>query len=110
MSDEQAEIRALAEAEERAIPHGLVHCLELGGISFDRASFEPGWRWSEHAEEDWCRQRHHGYLVAGRMRFLMQNGTEHEAAAGDVYLIPAGHDSWVVGDEPCVALDLHIVT
>jgi len=23
-----------------------------------------------------------------------------------VYLIPPGHDSWIVGDEPWVALDL----
>ena len=31
---------------------------------------------------------------------------EFDAAAGQVYLIPPGHDAWVVGNEPCVALDL----
>ena len=40
------------------------------------------------------------------MGFRMDDGTELEARAGDVYLIPAGHDAWVVGDEPCVALDV----
>ena len=36
----------------------------------------------------------------------MDDGTEIDAEAGDVYLIPPGHDAWVVGTEPCVALDL----
>jgi len=40
------------------------------------------------------------------MRFRMDDGAEMEASAGDVYLIPPGHDSWVVGEEPCVAIDL----
>jgi hypothetical protein len=40
------------------------------------------------------------------MRFWMEDGTEVDAAAGDVYLIPPAHDAWFVGDQPCVALDL----
>jgi hypothetical protein len=36
----------------------------------------------------------------------MDDGSELEASGGDVYLIPPGHESWVVGNEPCVALDL----
>jgi hypothetical protein len=40
------------------------------------------------------------------MRFRMDDGTEIEARSGDVYLVPPGHDAWVVGDEECVALDI----
>jgi len=79
---------------------------QVGGIAFDRATFEPGWRWSAHADAPSCEEEHLGYLVSGRMRFRMLDGTEVEAVAGDVYLIPPGHDAWVVGDKPCVALDV----
>jgi len=27
------------------------------------------------------------------------------AAEGDVYVVPPGHDAWVVGDSPCVSLE-----
>jgi hypothetical protein len=94
----------------RVLPMGRVDLIELGGMTFDRATFQAGWRWSEHEENagagQLCPQRHLGYLISGRMRFRMDDGTEVEAAAGDVYLIPPGHDAWVVGDQSCVALDL----
>ena len=34
----------------------------------------------------------------------MDDGTETEGGPGDVAIIPPGHNSWVVGDEPCVGL------
>ena len=108
---EQPQIQSLdAASTSRILPLGRVDLIELGGLAFDRATFEPGWRWSEDqasaTEGQLCSQRHLGYLISGRMRFRMDDGTEVEAAAGDVYLIPPGHDAWVVGDQPCVALDL----
>jgi hypothetical protein len=83
------------------LARGRVDLIRLGGISFDRATFEPGWRWSEHAGRlGRCPERHLGYMIAGRI------GTRVDARAGDVYLIPPGHDAWVVGAEACVTLDL----
>lgn len=35
----------------------------------------------------------------------MQDGTELDTAAGEVTTLPPGHDAWVVGDEPVVAVD-----
>ena len=35
----------------------------------------------------------------------MDDGTEMETKAGDVALIPPGHDGWVVGNEPVVMVD-----
>ena len=35
----------------------------------------------------------------------MDSGEERELAAGDAHVVGAGHDAWVVGDEPCVILD-----
>jgi hypothetical protein len=31
----------------------------------------------------------------------MKDGTEAEFRAGEIAVIPAGHDVWVIGDEPC---------
>lgn len=105
---ETPHVQSLDAADEsRELERGRVDLIRLGGISFDRATFAPGWRWSEHAGQGGsCQERHLGYLISGRMRFQMDDGTQIDAEAGDVYLIPPGHDAWVVGNEPCVALDL----
>jgi hypothetical protein len=36
----------------------------------------------------------------------MTDGDEFVMEPGDVFAIPAGHDSWVVGDEPYVSYHL----
>jgi hypothetical protein len=35
----------------------------------------------------------------------MDDGSEQEYGPGDVGYVPSGHNGWVVGDEPCVAID-----
>jgi quercetin dioxygenase-like cupin family protein len=74
-----------------------------------RATFEPGWKWSECVKPkvggDSCQVHHVGYLVSGKMKVVMNDDTEIEGAAGDVVDIPPGHNAWVVGDEPVVTID-----
>ena len=74
-----------------------------------RATFQPGWKWSEHvkpiAQTDSCQAAHTGYIVAGRMKVVMDDGEEMEYGPGDFGFMPAGHDAWVLGDEPCVVID-----
>ncbi|WP_309050154.1 cupin domain-containing protein [Streptomyces sp.] len=74
-----------------------------------RATFEPGWRWSQHvkpiAGTDSCEAAHFGYIVSGRLKVVMNDGEESEIGPGDLMQVAPGHDAWVVGDEPCVALD-----
>lgn len=36
---------------------------------------------------------------------MIDNGTEVEGGPGDVAAVPPGHNTWVVGDEPCVIID-----
>jgi quercetin dioxygenase-like cupin family protein len=88
---------------------GQVEILKLADGVVGKATFEPGWRWSEHvkpiAGTDSCQASHMGYVVSGRQRVVMDDGSEMEYGAGDVVAIPPGHDAWVVGDEPCVILD-----
>jgi uncharacterized cupin superfamily protein len=96
------DIRPMAEM-------GRVEIVKIGDGVVGRATFEPGWRWSEHvkpiAGTDSCQSTHLGYVISGRQRVVMEDGSELEFGAGDVVSIPPGHDGWVVGDEPCVLLD-----
>jgi hypothetical protein len=89
--------------------NGQAEVLNIGGKVVGKATFEPGWKWSENvkpiAGTDSCQVSHLGYVISGRMRVFMDDGTEKEIGPGDVMAIPPGHDAETVGDEPCVSLD-----
>jgi quercetin dioxygenase-like cupin family protein len=74
-----------------------------------RATFMPGWRWSNHvkpiAGTESCQAAHTGYMVSGRMVVAMDDGEEVEVGPGEFVQIAPGHDAWIVGDEPCIVID-----
>ncbi|MGA7088696.1 MAG: cupin domain-containing protein [Candidatus Dormiibacterota bacterium] len=88
---------------------GQVEIVNIGGGTVGRATFLPGWRWSEHVKPivgtESCQATHLGYVMSGHQKLVMDDGTELEIGPGDVVAIPAGHDGFTVGDEPCVILD-----
>jgi hypothetical protein len=88
---------------------GKADVVNVGGKIIGRGTFEPGWKWSENvkpiAGTDSCEVSHLGYMLQGRMRVYMDDGSEGEAGPGDVVAIHPGHDAEVVGDEACVFLD-----
>ena len=45
------------------------------------------------------------YHLSGTIRFRMADGTGFNAKPGDVTVVPANHDAWVVGSEPAVVVD-----
>jgi hypothetical protein len=89
--------------------NGEAKVLRIGGQTVGRGTFEPGWRWSENvkpiAGTDSCQVSHLGYVLSGRMKVTMDDGSEGEVGPGDVCAIPPGHDAVVVGDEPCEMVD-----
>ncbi|HET6628042.1 MAG TPA: cupin domain-containing protein [Nocardioidaceae bacterium] len=95
--------------EVREFPHGSMAVVEVGETVVGRVVFEPGWRWSEHvratAGTDSCMVLHVGYILSGRLAVRMDDGHEAEVGPGEVFVVPPGHDGWVVGDDPCVMLD-----
>jgi hypothetical protein len=95
--------------EVRTFPKGKVELIKVGGGMIGRAVFEPGWKWSTSikplANTKSCEGAHFGYQLSGTMRVRMDDGTEVECKAGDVAMIPSGHDAWVVGGEPVVVID-----
>jgi quercetin dioxygenase-like cupin family protein len=96
--------------EERRFEKGLFRLVSLGGAEIGRAEYQPGWRWSEHvgptAGTATCEVEHVGLVLSGRVAVKMDDGEERVLAPGDVFHVPPGHDSWVVGDEPYVSLHL----
>jgi quercetin dioxygenase-like cupin family protein len=88
---------------------GKAEVVTLGGQTIVRATFEPGWRWSENvkpiAKTDSCQAAHTGYIISGRMHIKMDDGTEQEIGPGDAFVCAPGHDAWILGNEACVALD-----
>lgn len=49
-------------------------------------------------------------MVSGRLHVVMDDGTEEEIGAGDAYVIPPGHDAWVVSNEPGVVVEFSTET
>jgi hypothetical protein len=79
----------------------------LGSVTFGRGVYLPGWRWSAHAQPQAGPEsaRHVGYIVSGRMIIIGADGGQVEVGPGDAFEAQPGHDAWVLGEEPCVALD-----
>ena len=79
------------------------------GITIGRSTFEPGWSWEKCikpiVKTNSCEAPHTGYIVSGRIKVVMDDGSEIEGGPGDAAIIPPGHNAWVVGDEPCIMID-----
>ena len=95
--------------EVREMTRGRFELVRLGGMTIGRATYEPGWRWSEHVGpgvgQTRCHVEHVGLVVSGTATAAFDDGRVVELRAGALFHIPATpHDSWVVGDEPYVSL------
>jgi class 3 adenylate cyclase len=84
--------------------------VQVGEQTIGRASAQPGWRWSVNVQPlvgtPSCAMRHVGICLGGRMHVRLDDGREMEVGTDDVFDIPAGHDAWVVGDEPVETVEI----
>jgi hypothetical protein len=96
--------------EVRTFEKGRFEVYEVGPMTLGRATYEPGWKWSEHVGaargETLCQVEHVGLVLEGRAVIAMADGTEVVAKAVEFFYVPPGHDSWVVGDAPYVSLHI----
>lgn len=78
-------------------------------LTFGRSTLQPGWKWSVDMKPivntESCQVPHTLYQISGITHVKMNDGEEMEFQPGDAGIIPSGHDAWVVGDEPAVAID-----
>ena len=95
--------------ETRVMRKGKFEIVHIGGLTVGRATYEPGWRWSEHVGPTVgakrCTVAHVGLVVSGTATAALEDGRVFELRAGELFYIPqVAHDSWVVGTEPYVSL------
>jgi hypothetical protein len=94
--------------QTRTFTRGKIDIIELGGMTIGRASYDPGWKWSNDVGaalgQERCDVEHVGMVIAGCATAAFDDGTVVEMRAGDFFHITGEHDSWVVGDEPYVSL------
>src|SRR5215468_8445452 len=95
--------------EVRRMQKGKFELVHIGGMTIGRATYEPGWKWSEHVGPERGLRlspvEHVGLVLSGTATAAFEDGTVRELTPGTVFYIPpTPHDSWVVGDEPYVSL------
>ena len=98
-----------APDEMRTFDKGRLEIITVGGRTIGRATFQPGWKWSESVKPlvktKSCEAPHFQYHVSGVLRVKTDDGEEKDFKRGDVSMLGAGHDAWVVGNEPAVIVD-----
>lgn len=104
------EIKDLQNPDEvRHLPKTKIEVVKVGSYTVMRLALQPGWKWSEcvkpTAGTESCQAPHLNYIVSGKLKIQMNNGEEVEIGSGEVANIPPGHDAWVLGNEPCIAID-----
>jgi len=95
--------------EVREFPKGRFELVNIGGMTIGRATYEPGWRWSDDVGptvgSKWCSVEHLGLVLEGTATAAFQDGKAWELTPGTLFHIPPEpHDSWVVGDQRYVSL------
>jgi hypothetical protein len=94
--------------DTREFEKGKVEIVNFGDMTIGRAIFELGWSWSKCVKPivntNSCQAPHTQYVISGRLKVVMDDGTEEEFGE-DAAIIPPGHDAWVVGNESVVAID-----
>jgi hypothetical protein len=73
------------------------------------STLQPGWSWQRNIKPsvpfESCPLHHREFVISGRIRYVLDDGSAVEASAGDHLLIEPGHQAQVVGDEACLLLD-----
>jgi hypothetical protein len=91
--------------------HGLIskRTAELDGVSVTQVTFDVGARWSndlkDYAGTALCQLPHVAVVTGGALGVRMADGSEEVFSAGDVMLLPPGHDAWSVGNQACTFIE-----
>jgi mannose-6-phosphate isomerase-like protein (cupin superfamily) len=95
--------------ETRELTHGRFEIVRIGGMAIGRATYEPGWKWSEHVGRTLgstrCTVEHVGLVLEGAAVAAMDDGRIIDLKAGTLFYVPGEpHDSWVIGNQRYVSL------
>ncbi len=95
--------------EVRELKLGRFEIITLAGRTIGRATYQPGWKWSDHVGpgvgKERCDVEHLGLVISGIATVAFADGRVTELRTGDLFYVPPEpHDSWVVGSAPYVSL------
>lgn len=95
--------------EVREMTLGKFEIVRIGAMTIGRATYQPGWKWSDHVGPrigaKLCPVEHVGVVISGHCTVAFADGRVIELHPGELFHVPAEpHDSWVLGDEPYVSL------
>ena len=95
--------------EIREFEKGRFELLDLPGMTIGKATYNPGWKWSEDvsplSDTEFCNVEHLGMVLEGRATVVFENEDIRTLGEGDVFYVPpVPHDSWVVGDVDYVSI------
>ena len=103
-------LKRFAQPDEvRKMTKGRFELVRIGGMTIGRATYDPGWKWSEHVGptlgQTRCTVEHVGLVLSGAATVAFEDGRVVELRTGDLFYVPpVPHDSWVLGDVPYVSL------
>lgn len=87
-----------------------IEIVKLDNQTIMRATFQPGWKWSTclkpAVKTNSCEAPHFSIILSGKLRIIMDDNSQQDLTPGMIASIPPGHDALVIGDEPCVIIDL----
>src|SRR5678816_4724874 len=83
--------------EVRTFEKGKFETVKIGSMTIGRASYESGWKWSEHVGAATgaalCEVEHVGLVVSGCAACRLQDGRYYEMRAGDLFYLSLIHIS-----------------
>jgi hypothetical protein len=103
-------VKSFNEPDRKRCPDKAeIDLCTVDDYSVARLILGPGWRWSWNTRPyeltDVCQHHHLGFCISGLMEVETSEGQHSTIRANDTYAIPPGHDEWVVGPEPFVAVE-----
>lgn len=90
----------LAQAAKEAVAREGVRGISKQAVRLDTVNVKKV-RFEVGAVTKGCMLAHVAYVLSGSLRIRMHDGAEETFAAGDVMMLPPGHDAWTLGDEAC---------
>lgn len=102
--------KLVSAANSRSFLDGSIRCsVKLRSAIIGYGFYRAGWKWSLHAGGRTGRtsEEHIGYVISGCMAVRDADGIEWRVGPGEAFEVGPGHDAWVVGTEPCIAVDFN---
>ena len=97
-------------AEHREVGGVKIDVVRTGKSRVKRLIYPAGFCWATdmkpHVDSDLCMHAHVGFLARGHLRVRYPDGCTLDFTAPHIFAVQPGHESWVVGDEPAVAVEI----